>query len=206
MCAIWKQEPNEDCNNLKTTAPTLDSLAVSPDRKSVAFRDHRSGTILMAPLAGGDVRVLATAKGPASWPAAALAWSADGRFVVFADSADKKRYELWRVPVAGGESERLGFATERQITELAMHPAGRSIVVVMPDGSDPPGHYVIDRLVPGSVRDKVFTSASLSSDKRRRMRHLDSASLLAEPGDAREERLNETITGRIDRNDCWVLV
>ena len=138
----------------RATNQALDSLAISPDRKAVAFRDHRQGKIMVALLAGGAPRVATNAKGPASWPAAAIAWSADGRFLIFSDSADHKWHELWRVPVGGGTAERLGLAVDRPITEVAMRPDGRALAIVMPDGTDVPGFYLVERLVPSAAETK----------------------------------------------------
>jgi Tol biopolymer transport system component/thiol-disulfide isomerase/thioredoxin len=131
----------------KATNPTLDSLAISPDRKFIAFRDHRHGKVLVMPVSGGDARVLASAKGPQGWPASALTWTADGRFVIFTDRADQ-HHELWRAPVAGGFPVKLGLSLDREVDSIAMSPDGRTLAITMADGEDPPGIRVLDRLVP----------------------------------------------------------
>ena len=131
----------------KATNPTLDSLAISPDRRFIAFRDHRQGKVFVMPVGGGDARIVASAKGPEGWPVAALTWTADGRFVIFADRADRQ-HELWRIPVAGGSPVKLGLSLDREIDAIAMSPDGRTLAITMADGEDPPGIRVIDRLVP----------------------------------------------------------
>jgi len=130
------------------TDPTLDSLAISPDRTTVAFRDHRQGRILAVPVTGGEALSVAKAKGPAGWPASSLAWTADSRHVIFSDAADGQQHELWRATISGGSPIKLGIATDREISELAMSPDGRTLVLVMADGEAPPGLRALDRLVP----------------------------------------------------------
>ena len=132
----------------KAANPTLDSLAVSPDRKFIAFRNHAQGKLLVMPAAGGDARILTSAKGPAGWPAASLAWTPDGRFVIFSDSTDDQRQDLWRVPAGGGPPQKLGLSTDRDIAEIAVSPKGNALALIMSDGEHPPGLRVIDRLVP----------------------------------------------------------
>ncbi|MBK5295199.1 MAG: hypothetical protein JJE04_26430 [Acidobacteriia bacterium] len=50
-----------------------------------------------------------------------LAWSYDGRWVIFAS-----RGLLWRVPAQGGAPEKIGFEAEA-IRELRMNPRGDRI-------------------------------------------------------------------------------
>jgi Tol biopolymer transport system component len=131
----------------KATNPTLDSLVISPDRRFIAFRDHRQGKVFVMPAGGGDPRAVASAKAPEGWPTAALTWTADSRFVIFADRADRQ-HELWRAPVAGGSPVKVGLSLDREIEAIAMSPDGRTLAITMADGEDPPGIRVLDRLVP----------------------------------------------------------
>ncbi len=59
------------------------------------------------------------------------------------------RTDLLRVPVAGGEPERLGLTVDKAIGDVAVQPNGQSIVVVMSDG-EPPGMRVIEKLLPAA--------------------------------------------------------
>ena len=118
----------------------------------VAFRDRLKGQIQSLALASGAPRTLATVRPPApfrTWnPIATIAWSPDGRSLIFANyRPDAQQDDLWRVPVAGGQPERLGLTTDRPIHEIAVQPTGESIVVVMSDG-ERPGPRVIENLFP----------------------------------------------------------
>jgi dipeptidyl aminopeptidase/acylaminoacyl peptidase len=77
----------------------------SPDGRWIAF-DSQTETgdwdVLVVDAAGGPPRRLASTPHYESLPA----WSQDGRFVYF--SSDRTgRFEVWRVPVDGGEAERV---------------------------------------------------------------------------------------------------
>ena len=107
----------------------------------------------MMAISGGAPRTIARIQNPdlrqhASY-AATVAWSPDGRFVIFSDGKSGGPYDLLRVPVAGGEPERLGLTVDKAIGDVAVQPNGQSIVVVMSDG-EPPGMRVIEKLLPAA--------------------------------------------------------
>jgi Tol biopolymer transport system component len=129
---------------------SLDSLALSPDGRSVAFRDRTKHVIQVLALADGSPRTVATMHEPYRRPQddAVVAWSADGRFVIFSNySKDEKRDGLWRVFAGGGTAENIGLTVDKPIHEIAVQPNGRSIVLVMSDGEHP-GTRVIENLLP----------------------------------------------------------
>jgi dipeptidyl aminopeptidase/acylaminoacyl peptidase len=129
----------------------LDSLALSPDGMTVAFRDRTRRAIQVVALAGGAPRTLASTHELRSGEneEAVIDWSADGRYVIFSNYNPTERQDgLWRVPAAGGTPESLGFTTDQPIREVAVQPNGRSVVVVMSNG-EPPGIRVMEGLAVG---------------------------------------------------------
>ncbi len=105
------------------------AAAWSPDGTQVVFQTDRAGDadLYLLDLAAGQAKPLVTGPGHAICPA----WSADGRFVLysfarFETTAEGVRdgYNLFRVPAAGGEPERLTSGLERDYG-VAPLPAGR---------------------------------------------------------------------------------
>jgi Tol biopolymer transport system component/DNA-binding winged helix-turn-helix (wHTH) protein len=110
-------------------APANDAIpAFSPDGQSIAFvrnRHYSLGDIYVVPAHGGSATRLtnhdATIRGQ-------LAWTPDGRFIVFSSDRDGSE-ALWRVPAAGGPSERLAVGGE-SATEPAIDSTGRRLACV----------------------------------------------------------------------------
>jgi len=77
---------------------------------------------------GGPVRELASASAPMEFQTLwGAAWSPDDRFVYFARRPDEKSaYELFRVPVAGGNAESMGLKVE-DLRDLNIAPDGTRI-------------------------------------------------------------------------------
>ena len=71
-----------------------------------------------------------------------MAWSSDGRHVLFA-----RRGELWRVPAEGGEPENLGYVMEG-LRELRLHPDGARIAFTA--GTDKGEVWVMENLLPAA--------------------------------------------------------
>ena len=113
------------------TSLALDSLALSPDGQSAAFRAHGKGDVDVLSLAGGPPRTVVTIRGPRD-PAAAVTWSADGGFLIYSHQETKDGpFGLWRVGVAGGTPERLGLESNTEISAVVARPGGRELAVVM---------------------------------------------------------------------------
>ena len=90
------------------------SIALSPDGQRLAFsltdRATHSQALMVIDVAGGHPRHLLTAKEPDRISYKALAWTPDGRWVLYGRTSDDFRTtELWRVPAAGGEPQSLGL-------------------------------------------------------------------------------------------------
>ncbi len=100
------------------------SAVFSPDGKSLAFlRAASSGVadVYVAPAHGGPARRVTFD----NRNAAALAWTPDGRWIVF--SSDRRRNSvLWRVRASGGEPERLPAIAENA-TDPAFARDGRMV-------------------------------------------------------------------------------
>src|SRR6185369_11839692 len=86
------------------------SPAFSPDGKSIAFlRALSTGVteVYVAPARGGEARPITTDRRNAQ----SVAWSQDGRWLVF--MSDRLRVSaLWRVRASGGEPERVAGVPE----------------------------------------------------------------------------------------------
>jgi Tol biopolymer transport system component len=123
---IYQRDPNAG-----TLAPVL-----SHDNRNVAFvtpgtdvTSTGKSVIHLVSTGGGLVRDLITVDAPAQiQPYWGVAWSADDRFLYFAQRAnDKSPFELMRVPAAGGTAESMGLKIE-DMRDLDISPDGKRIV------------------------------------------------------------------------------
>ena len=74
--------------------------------------------------AGGEPRKLrefAERERPA-W----VTWAADGKHILFTAQGEAAGWQLWRLPIDGGEPELLGLP-ESNYTYLSAHPDGKQI-------------------------------------------------------------------------------
>ena len=110
------------------------AIAISPDSRQVAFigpatDDARLAAIKVMAISGGESRELLKI-GPQEdiggwW--GRIAWMPDGQSLLVVRSTKVSRmYQVWRVPLQGGEPQRLGAAMER-IRFPSVHPDGRRI-------------------------------------------------------------------------------
>lgn len=92
----------------------------SPDGKNIAFHSNRTGNwqIWRVDSEGQNATQLSRSSRDGNWPQ----FSRDGRDVIYHQTDLNGSYNLWRVPVGGGEPSRL-------TADLTMHPA-----VSMKDG------------------------------------------------------------------------
>ena len=102
----------ESLEKRKLTFPPVGSVgdcapAISPDGRTVAFnRVSAAGGIYLVPVAGGEPTRLTREQGSFC---ERLAWTADGRELVFSVSggAPESSSSLWRVSASGGKPERV---------------------------------------------------------------------------------------------------
>ena len=103
---------------------------VSPDGQQllIATSDGKSAVLLVMPTAGGEAReVVRLEPGFGGAPS----WTPDGRAFAFVKVAKGKegQWELWRAAVEGGEQQRIGLISARQLYALRLHPDGRRVAI-----------------------------------------------------------------------------
>ena len=83
----------------------------------------------MALLGGGETKILhRVPQGVGTRGFSGLAWSADGKSILFQTSHSDDRDDLWRVRLDGSPAERL-LTTPGIILSIAVHPNGREITL-----------------------------------------------------------------------------
>jgi Tol biopolymer transport system component len=111
------------------SVPQGSGLALSPDGRWLALKvnlpaDHGRPSIQILPVEGGEPRTLHTLPDVDSSTWRQLAWSADGRTVLFTNH----HREVWQIPATGGTPRRL-FGGLTMISEISIHPDGRRMAV-----------------------------------------------------------------------------
>jgi Tol biopolymer transport system component len=80
-----------------------------------------------------------------------LAWSRDSRFIYFSqipDDSSNWDWDLWRVPVVGGNAQNLGIKMKR-FESLSIHPDGRRISFAsIPQEGEFPQIWVMENFLP----------------------------------------------------------
>ncbi len=104
--------------------------AISPDGKLIAYMlgTHDETSFVVKPLAGGEPRVVFRPKrwGKNSAAFNTLAWTPDQRYLLFVKYEGDDN-DIWRVPVDGGEAEKIGITMNAGIKAPQIHPDGRSL-------------------------------------------------------------------------------
>ncbi|HUS05668.1 MAG TPA: hypothetical protein VMZ52_05210 [Bryobacteraceae bacterium] len=98
-------------NKLYQTSDYVKEVALSPDGQSLAVVTTHTkpfaGSVLLMDKQGGAVRTLI--QSPDLAPFSGIAWSSDGNDVYFGRSQTPPDWELWRLPVSGGEPSPTGI-------------------------------------------------------------------------------------------------
>ena len=128
--------------------------AVSPNSRFLAFRspvdEHQWTALRLVPVSGGGVRELFRFRqSEAADSADDIAWTPDGRNVLFVRFTGKDGMpELWRIPIAGGEPQRMGLCMQG-LGLVAPHPDGRRIAFETGRRSGSPNElWVLENFLP----------------------------------------------------------
>jgi Tol biopolymer transport system component len=108
--------------------------AMSPDGRLLALfvpdAATKSTAIRLLSVNGGDARELSrfpSSDAVASPNESEMAWSPDGRYVLFVRGSGKDgARELWRIPAQGGEPQKIGLE-DAYISSPSFHPDGRRL-------------------------------------------------------------------------------
>jgi Tol biopolymer transport system component len=135
------------------------SISVSPDGGRLAYIEQPEGDgpprgrLIVAPVAGGEERVLFDAPWVDGTRIGTLTWSPDGKYVFFVRADQKsERQMLFRVPSAGGEPQETGISTPGTLKNPDVHPDGRRIAYTTTQRV-PSELWVFENFLP-SVADK----------------------------------------------------
>jgi Tol biopolymer transport system component len=108
-------------------------LKVSPDGRWFSYLNNDNGgrsSLMIMPAEGGSPREIWSfgETGPGT-PTGQHWWTPDGQHILFRSlDDDPYQRELWRVPVQGGQAERIGvFELHTGPMDLTVHPSGRQI-------------------------------------------------------------------------------
>ena len=113
--------------------PDIGGLLVSPDGQYLSFgtfESENNHVIKIIPIAGGEPRDLFTMKSDYPGQSGEYVWIPNGKEILIVkeiSSMNKNAYEIWRVPVQGGESEKIGLIKKRMLLPR-FHPDGKRIV------------------------------------------------------------------------------
>ena len=108
-------------------------LSCSPDGKWLAFINWKKGVLRIIPAAGGEPRELCRLdKGEVF--GRSVTWTPDGKYILFVirppgnslRQPDQNKCSLWRIPIEGGEPEKLGLEMN-YFEYLTVHPDGQHI-------------------------------------------------------------------------------
>ncbi|MFI6517902.1 prolyl oligopeptidase family serine peptidase [Spirillospora sp. NPDC050679] len=194
------------------------SLAFSPGGDQVAYSSNADGrsALWIVPASGGAPRKLAQLPGRI---VRQLAWSPDGRTVVFtADHEGDEQYEIFTVGAEGGEPVPLGPGPkcQRVLADKPFDPAGRHLLYAANDRDRTVQDLLIRDLATGAERrvepepGVVFTPVGISPDGRRLLAsgfrsntEIDAYLIdLADPG-AKPECVTERFGPMLFRPQAW---
>jgi len=133
-----------------------DGLALSPDGQQLAFMVSCDNelSLQIAPSSGGDTRETARLpKEETDWWRG-LTWTPDGRHLLLLGKHEANGlWELWRIPVEGGEPQKLGL-TMKLYRGLSVHPDGRRIAFTGPGPRPGAEVWAMENFLPGFTADE----------------------------------------------------
>ena len=133
------------------------AFALSPDGQQLAF--HSDKVLQVMPAAGGKPREVLRGTASEWFPGGVgPAWTPDGHHIIVRkgeslypddpEASERQLYEVWRVPVEGGEPEKLGLAM-KPFHELSIHPDGRQIAFTQPGARRGSEVWAMENFLPG---------------------------------------------------------
>jgi Tol biopolymer transport system component len=114
---------------------STNNAALSPDGLAMVVRlgdsGDRTSVLAIVPVGGGEAKELLRVEQPNALPPwSGLAWTPDGKYILFAQRAGdaaQQPFELWRIPAGGGTPQNTGIAM-KELRDLRVHPDGQRIV------------------------------------------------------------------------------
>lgn len=103
-----------------------DALAISPDGRQLAF--FVKGALMVMPAAGGEPRELLRLDNPEEsfhTNQIGVAWTPDGRYILFGKKRPNEPEELCQIPSEGGKPQKL--LAMNKLHHISIHPDGQRI-------------------------------------------------------------------------------
>ncbi len=145
-------ESGTETELLSGTADEVYSISRSPDGEWLAVLglDKKKRNLRVIPTTGGKTRVIHSfEQGDNSWMF--HVWSADGKYIFlpkYCQPIDNKKWDLWRIPVEGGEAQSMGLELS-PFWWLSAHPDGRHIAFSNSGSSyELPAIWVMENFLP----------------------------------------------------------
>ena len=118
------------------------NLVLSRDGRQLALmcsenpyeNKKKKHVLKIIPVDGGEVKERLSFMQVGGWGLVDVSWSPDGQFIFFPRISSKQNkdgppnWELWRIPVEGGDAENLGLMMKKLPT-ISIHPDGQQIVM-----------------------------------------------------------------------------
>ena len=106
-------------------------LTLSSDGRQLAFfltspGSATTGVLKIINSAGQPVREIGLNNKQFPSNTATIAWTPDGRYLVFGATAEGHKIELWRVPVSGGPFQKVGISADT-LRDLRVSPGGERV-------------------------------------------------------------------------------
>jgi Tol biopolymer transport system component len=124
------------------------AISLSPDGESLSFIERAKERVLrLLPARGGATRELYRFEQPQVY---SHTWSPDGNYIYFASRlGGPPRCQLWRIPVEGGDAERIAVEATGILVGLTFHPEGRHLAFASHSGpSSESGVWVLENFLP----------------------------------------------------------
>jgi Tol biopolymer transport system component len=136
LCRILLRDLESGNEKELYRAPAAEDFRISrsADGRWLAFLNLADNRVLrIIPANGGEPRELFRYEQKGNFQISP-AWTADGRYILLSRLPDQKgNWDLWRVPVDGGQPEKVGL--EKRCESISAHPNGRQIAFFLNEAS-----------------------------------------------------------------------